>query len=176
MISPLSISGAFVVEGIAATDERGAFRKLIDAIQDSVPAVFRTIDEVALSHTSTAGTIRGLHFQVDPHAQTKMVSVAAGAVRDVLVDLRVDSPSYGRSESIELDSAAAVSILVPTGVAHGFQTLVDDTTVLYVMHGAYHQESARVLAFDDPTLAIAWPLPVTNISPADRNGLPWPVS
>ncbi len=176
MIETLAIPGAFRIEGHLARDERGAFRKVLDGIADAVPAEFRELDEVAISHNRVAGTLRGLHFQADPHGQTKVVWVATGRIVDVLVDVRPDSPAYGSWVSLELDADEAGAVLIPTGVAHGFQTLVDDTSVVYLMGGGYAPESARTLRWDEPSLAISWPLAVSVISPKDRQGDSWPVS
>ena len=110
------------------------------------------------SHSAPAGTIRGLHFQVPPHAQGKLVRVVRGAVLDVAVDLRAGSPAHGRPVAIELSAANGRQLYVPPGFAHGFCTLVPDTEVLYRVSDYYAPEADRGLAFDDPDLAIAWPV------------------
>lgn len=176
MIEPLAIPGAFRIEGRLAPDERGAFRKVLDAVTDDIPAEFTGLTEVAISHNRAAGTVRGLHWQADPHGQTKVVWVASGRVIDVLVDVRPDSHAYGTHVAVELAADAATALLVPTGVAHGFQTLEDDTGVVYLMGGGYHPTSARTLRWDDPTIGIAWPRPASVISDNDRLGALWPVS
>jgi len=176
MIEPLAIPGTFRLDGVVARDERGGFRKILDTVADDIPADFRELTEVAISHNSVAGTVRGLHWQADPFGQTKVVWVASGRVLDVLVDVRPDSPAYGRWLSVELAAEESIGLLVPTGVAHGFQTLEDATSVVYLMHGGYSPSSARTLRFDDPTVGIDWPLPVSVISENDRLGGAWPVS
>jgi len=176
MIEALAIPGAFRIEGSLARDERGAFRKVFDSVGDDIPAGFRELTEVAISHNSLAGTIRGMHWQVDPLGQTKVVWVAAGRMIDVLVDVRPDSPAYGRWVSVELSEDGAGAVLVPTGVAHGFQTLEDRTSVVYLMRGAYAPASARTLRWDDSAIAIDWPHPVCVVSDSDRRGATWPVS
>ena len=176
MIEALAIPGAFRIEGRVAGDERGTFRKVVDSVADDIPTDFRELTEVAISHNSVAGTLRGMHWQADPRGQTKVVWVASGRIIDVLVDARSESPAYGSWLSIELSGEGAGAILVPKGVAHGFQTLEDDTSVVYLMQGAYAPQSALTLRWDDPTIAIDWPRPVSVISENDRQGAAWPVS
>ena len=176
MIEALTIPGAFRIEGRVAADARGAFRKVLDTAADDIPADFRELTEVAVSYNRAAGTLRGMHWQADPFGQTKVVWVAAGRIVDVLVDVRPGSATYGSWLSVELSGQTAGAILVPTGVAHGFQTLEDDTSVVYLMRGGYAPQSARTLRWDDPTVAIAWPRPVSVISENDRRGAAWPVS
>jgi dTDP-4-dehydrorhamnose 3,5-epimerase len=176
MIEALAIPGAFRIEGRVAGDERGAFRKVFDGLSDDIPADFRELTEVAISHNPLAGTLRGMHWQADPHAQTKVVWVASGRVIDALVDVRPESPAYGTWLSVELSDQEATALLVPTGVAHGFQTLEDDTSVVYLMRGGYAAQGVRILRWDDPTIGIAWPRPVSVISENDRRGASWPVS
>jgi dTDP-4-dehydrorhamnose 3,5-epimerase len=176
MIEALAIPGAFRLDGVAAGDERGAFRKILDGNTEGVPEEFRDLTEVAISHNTLAGTVRGLHWQADPFGQTKVVFAASGRLVDVLVDVRPESPSYGSWLSVELSAGASTGVLIPTGVAHGFQTLDDATSVVYLMRGGYAPESARTLRFDDDALAIDWPLPVSVISDKDRSGAAWPVS
>src|SRR4051812_821236 len=164
MIEALAIPGAFRTEGRVAGDERGAFRKVLDGVADEIPAEFRELTEVAISHNRLAGTVRGLHWQADPFGQTKVVWVASGRILDVLVDVRPESPAYGSWASVELSADDAGAILVPTGVAHGFQTLEDDTRVVYLMRGGYAPLSAVTLRWDDPAIAIDWPRPVSLFS------------
>lgn len=176
MIDSLAIPGAYRLDGRIARDERGQFRKILDAVADDIPAEFRELTEVAVSHNTAAGTVRGLHWQADPFGQTKVVWAASGRLIDVLVDVRPESPAYGRWVSIELDAEESTAVLVPSGVAHGFQTLQDLTSVVYLMRGAYSPESARTLRFDDPAVGVDWPLPVSVISQSDRAGAAWPAS
>lgn len=176
MIESLAIPGALRLSGRVARDDRGAFRKILDGVADEIPAEFRELTEVAISHNSVAGTVRGLHWQADPFAQTKVVWAASGHLMDVLVDVRPESPAYGHWVAVDLSGDESSAVLIPAGVAHGFQTLEDVTSVVYLMGGGYAPDSARTLSFDDPALGIAWPLPVTVISDNDRSGSAWPVS
>lgn len=118
------------------------------------------IDFVQDNHTYSAskGTIRGLHFQIPPHAQGKLVRVVRGAILDVVVDIRHGSPAFGTATAVALSADNWRQLYVPPGFAHGFCTLVDDTEVLYRMTAYYAPASDRGLAFDDPGLGIAWPV------------------
>jgi dTDP-4-dehydrorhamnose 3,5-epimerase len=115
--------------------------------------------------------LRGLHFQAAPHEEAKTVAWVRGAVWDVLVDLRLGSPTRGRWTAIELGEDNHQRIYVPAGFAHGFQTLADDSVVLYFISAPYVPEAARGVRYDDPTLGIPWPLPVSVVSARDRE---WP--
>jgi dTDP-4-dehydrorhamnose 3,5-epimerase len=111
-----------------------------------------------LSLTTRSGTIRGLHFQSPPSAQTKLISVLRGAVLDVMVDIRAGSPTYGRHVAVELTAANGLQVLVPHGFAHGFCTLADDTLVQYKVDAHYDAKRDLGLLWDDPDLGIRWPV------------------
>jgi dTDP-4-dehydrorhamnose 3,5-epimerase len=149
-------------------DHRGSFTKYLDAQL--------VISQVGSAFNARAGTVRGLHFQARPHGETKHLWVSAGAIVDVLVDVRADSPTYGDWTSLELDAKEPTVVTVPAGVAHGYQTLTDDTTVVYLIDGAYVPAAARTLLWCDPALDIGWPMEVSSISASDEAGQPWPVT
>jgi dTDP-4-dehydrorhamnose 3,5-epimerase len=125
-----------------------------------------------ISRTDQRGTVRGLHYQAPPARETKLVRCIRGALHDVIVDLRPASPTYGRHIALVLSADDGKALYVPALVAHGFQTLLDDTEVLYQMGEFYEPELQGGLRHDDPELAIEWPLPVTAISDRDRT---WPL-
>ena len=134
------------------------------------------IDFVQDNHAYSAarGTLRGLHIQAPPAAQTKLVRVARGAILDVVVDCRVGSPSFGRHVAIELSAAAGNQLLCPRGFAHGTLTLEPDTDVLYKVDAYYAPGLDKGVRFDDPDLAIAWPLPPEGLVLSDKDRqLPW---
>jgi dTDP-4-dehydrorhamnose 3,5-epimerase len=121
------------------------------------------------SQSAPAGVVRGLHFQVPPVAQAKLVRVACGAILDVAVDLRRGSPTYGRHVAEMLSAANGRQMLVPVGFAHGFVTLAPDTVVLYKVTAPYSPAHDRGLAWDDPDLAIAWPVAAERAILSDRD-------
>jgi dTDP-4-dehydrorhamnose 3,5-epimerase len=124
------------------------------------------------STSTSRGTIRGLHFQRPPHAEAKLIRCLRGRILDVIVDLRAASSSAMRHEAFELSAENGLMLYVPKGFAHGFQTLTDDVEVTYLVSARYAPEAEGGLRHDDPKLSIAWPLPVSVISPKDAG---WPL-
>jgi dTDP-4-dehydrorhamnose 3,5-epimerase len=118
------------------------------------------------------GTVRGLHWQVAPHAEAKLVRCVRGAIYDVIVDVECGSTTFGNWIALTLTPQSQLMLYVPTGFAHGFQTLIDDTEVNYLLSSPYVAAAGRGLRYDDPALAISWPLPVSRISDRDRS---WPL-
>lgn len=168
------INGVFQLLAQPFADDRGAF---LNAFRSQEPAFTgswgdRGIAQVNLSRTETAGTIRGLHLQADPHSEAKMVRCLRGRVWDVAVDLRHDSSTYGYWHAVELSPEQNNALLLPEGCAHGFQVLEPGSELLYLHSGAWVPEAETGVRWDDPQLAIAWPLPVTELSDRDR-GLPF---
>ena len=129
----------------------------------------RHIMQINHSRTRQQGTVRGLHFQYSPHAETKLITCLRGAVFDVAVDIRMGSPTFLTWVGMELSAENNEMILIPEGCAHGFQTLSDGSELLYVHTAPYAPESEGGLHYADPRLAITWPLPLTDISPRDQN-------
>ncbi len=152
-------------------DSRGYFvetynRNVME--QAGIPATF-VQDNQSLS--TRRGTIRGLHFQLAPEPQAKLVRVLSGAVFDVAVDLREGSPSYGHWCGATLTAELGEQIFIPVGFAHGFCTLVDDTTVAYKVDGFYARECEAGLRWDDPDLAITWPVDATDVHVSDKDAV-----
>lgn len=166
------IAGITHRAGAIHADHRGSFTKYVNETVETQLA----ITQIGSAHNSRAGTVRGLHFQAQPHGETKRLWVSAGAIVDVLVDVRAASPTYGDWTSIELTAGEPAVLTVPMGVAHGYQTLLDDTTVVYLITGEYVPEAARTLLWQDPSLGVDWPLEVSSISASDEAGQPWPVT
>lgn len=157
--------------GRVHADHRGGFTKHLDQPDDPME-----VTQVATARNTRAGTVRGLHFQARPDGETKRLWVATGALVDILVDVRVDSATYGDWTSVALGADEPAVLTVPPGVAHGYQTLDDDTTVVYLITGAFVPESARTLFWRDATVGVDWPRDVTAISDSDEAGQPWPVT
>jgi len=165
------LPGAYVIELDERRDERGFFARAFCAREFEAHGLNPTTAQCNLSHNHRAGTVRGMHYQLPPAAETKYVRCVRGAIYDVIVDLRVDSPTYLQHFGIELTQDNRLALYVPTSFGHGFQTLTDDSEVLYQVSEYYAPDLARGARFDDPAFGIAWPRPPTVISPQD---LGWP--
>lgn len=154
----LEIAGIVLVEPRRIGDARGhfmeSFRK--DLFESHCGAHDFVQENQSLS--AEAGTVRGLHFQIDPQAQGKLVSCIAGALLDVVVDIRPESPSFGRHLCVELTEENARQLWIPAGFAHGFCTLAPATKISYKVTSYYSREHERGIAWDDPALAIEWPV------------------
>lgn len=159
ILSPTPIDGVYEVEPERIPDERGYFARTYCADEFAAAGLDPVIAQCSTSYNVRAGTLRGLHYQAAPHAESKLVRCTRGAVFDVAVDLRPDSPSYLRWHGIELSEANGVALFVPKGCAHGFQTLRDDSDVLYQISVAYEPGAGRGVRWDDPAFGIRWPEP-----------------
>jgi len=162
------LAGAWVLEPERIADERGFFARTYCRRDFATRGLDPTIAQCSVSFNHRRGTLRGLHFQAAPHEEVKLVRVTRGAVWDVIVDLRPESPTYTRHFSVVLSAEDRNELYIPQGMAHGFQTLEDGTEVFYQISEFYAPESARGYRWDDPALAIPWPEPVTVISGKDR--------
>ncbi|HEX2536302.1 MAG TPA: dTDP-4-dehydrorhamnose 3,5-epimerase [Chitinophagaceae bacterium] len=162
-----SLAGSYLVSLQPFTDHRGWFARFYDA------ALFAEIGHegawVQMNHSFTAqkGTVRGLHFQYPPYGEIKLVRCIAGAVRDVIVDLRAGSPTFLHSFAAELSAENKKMLYIPHGFAHGFQALENNTELIY-LHSEYYQPKGEGgLRHDDPALGLSWSLPVTELSERD---------
>lgn len=164
----LPIPGAFRIEIERQRDERGFFGRTFSADAFRERDLVTDFVQRSVSFNIRKGTLRGLHYQASPHTETKLVRCTRGAIFDVLVDLRRSSAAFGRWHAERISAADRNMVYIPAGCAHGFQTLEDAAEVYYEVAPAYVAESARGLAFDDPALAIRWPLPDPILSAADR--------
>jgi dTDP-4-dehydrorhamnose 3,5-epimerase len=162
-----AIRGVVVVDVEALEDERGAFARL--QCPDEFAAAGHPFAPVqtSLSRNPHAGTLRGLHYQPAPHAETKLVRAVRGRMFDVALDLRPASPTFRRWIAEELSADNARALLIPEGVAHGFLTLEPDTDVLYQISPAFQPGHEAGVRWDDPAFAIAWPAAPALISPRD---------
>ena len=157
-IEHLAIPDVVLITPDRFGDHRGFFSEVYSASALAAAGIDLTFIQDNHSLSGAKGTIRGLHFQVPPDAQDKLVRVTRGAILDVAVDIRQGSPTYGHHVAAEISAANWSQILVPTGFAHGFCTLEDDTEVLYKVTGAYAPHSDKGLAWNDPALGIDWPV------------------
>jgi dTDP-4-dehydrorhamnose 3,5-epimerase len=164
----LPIPGAFRIEIEPLADARGFFARTFCADEFSAHGLMTDFVQRSVSFNARKGTLRGLHYQAAPHAETKIVRCLAGAAFDVLVDLRRSSPAFGcwHGETISADNRAM--LYIPEGCAHGFQALADATELYYEITPAYVVDAGRGLAFDDPDIGIDWPLGEIVVSDADR--------
>lgn len=165
---PTPLAGAFVVELVRMEDERGFFARSFCQDEFRALGLNPSITQCNISWNRRAGTLRGLHYQERPHEEAKLVRCTRGAVWDVVVDLRDGSPTRLRWHAVELSARNRLALYVPEGFAHGFQTLQDDTEVLYQMSESYRPDLARGVRWDDPTLGITWPVSDPVISERDR--------
>lgn len=166
-----ALTGVAVIDRAVHADARGWVSELYRA--DALAAQGVPPFAQANLSRSTRGVVRGLHFQ-RTRPQGKLVTAIGGAIFDVVVDVRRESSTYGRWAALELDAAAARSLWIPPGFAHGFQALTDDALVLYQLTASYAPDDEAAIRWDDPTLAIAWPLASAVVSARDAAAPSWP--
>ena len=154
---PTHLPGAWLIELEMVCDERGFFARSWDRKELTDRGLDVDVNECGISYNARRGTLRGLHYQAAPREQTKLVRCTAGAIHDVIVDLRADSRTRGRWQSFELTAKNRRVLYIPKGFAHGFQTLTDEAEACYQMTGEYAPDFARGIRWDDPRLAIDWP-------------------
>jgi dTDP-4-dehydrorhamnose 3,5-epimerase len=165
---PLSVEGAFVVELEPINDERGFFARSWAASDFRSRSLDPELVQISVSFNVRAGTIRGMHYQLAPHDETKLVRCTSGAIFDVVLDLRPGSSTFKRFASVDLTSDNRKAIYIPRGCAHGFQTLEDHSEVLYQISAEYAPEAARGVRWNDLAFGIAWPLTPTCIADRDQ--------
>lgn len=165
---PTPLAGVYLIELEPLEDERGFFARSFCQNEFKAHGLDPVVAQCNVSFNRKRGTLRGLHYQAAPHAEAKVVRCTRGAIWDVIVDLREDSRTTRQWHAAELTAENRRAFYIPAGFAHGFQTLVDDTEVLYQMSEFYHPELARGVRWDDRTLAIRWPIKEAIISSRDR--------
>lgn len=165
------LAGSYIVEPEAFEDERGTFQRVWCDREFSEAGIGGRPAQANLSQNRRAGTLRGLHLQLPPAAETKLVRCTRGAVWDVIVDLRPDSPTFLEHVAVELSATNRRALWVPELFAHGYLTLEDDSDTLYQVGTFYAPGHEAGLRWNDPTLGIAWPQPVITISDKDAG---WP--
>ena len=163
------LKGAFLIKPERLEDERGFFARVWCRKEFDAHGLGTTLVQCNVSFNASKGTLRGMHYQAPPHEEAKLVRCTMGAIYDVIVDLRKDSPTYRRHVGEVLSAENRNMFYIPEGFAHGFITLEDRTEVFYQMSAYYDAESARGVRWNDPAFGILWPAEVTVISERDRN-------
>jgi dTDP-4-dehydrorhamnose 3,5-epimerase len=151
------LPGVWVIELELLGDERGWFARTFDDREFEARGLNPAVVQCNASFNARRDTLRGMHYQAEPHGESKLVRCVRGAIFDVAVDLRADSPTHRDWHGVELSAENRLALYIPAGLAHGFQTLSEDCEVLYQMGSPYVPEAARGVRWDDPAFAIAWP-------------------
>jgi dTDP-4-dehydrorhamnose 3,5-epimerase len=165
----LELAGVYEITPQRFGDNRGFFSETYSAPGLAAAGIDLVFIQDNHSLSKAAGVLRGLHYQLPPFAQDKLVRVVRGAILDVAVDIRKSSPTFGRWLALEVSAQRWNQILVPKGFAHGFITLVPDTEVVYKVTGRYAPDHDRSIRFDDPAIGIDWPMPVAEITLSDKD-------
>jgi len=161
------LDGAWLIRPEPMQDERGFFARTFCVIEFGDHCFETKFPQHSVSHSSRKGTVRGMHFQKVPHEEVKLVRCLTGSIFDVIIDLRPGSPTFRRWQGFELSSDNGLQLYIPKGFAHGFQTLVDDTRVNYLISEFHAPAAASGVRYNDPAFDVRWPLPVTTISEKD---------
>jgi dTDP-4-dehydrorhamnose 3,5-epimerase len=170
--TPTDVEGVMIVDIEPHRDDRGFFSRSFCASEFEEFGLLPGVVQTSISYNYARGTLRGLHRQVPPYAEAKLVRCTRGAIADVAVDVRPESPTYGKHVMVQLSADNRRSLFLPPFVAHGFQTLADNTEVFYQMSGPYQAGAGQGFRWDEPEFGIDWPLPVSVISDKDSN---WPL-
>jgi len=166
-----TLFGAWLIDPVPTEDSRGFFARTFCVDEFAKHGLETSFVQHSMSYSVKRGTLRGMHYQRHPHCEVKLVSCRKGAVWDVIVDIRPESPTFRRWQAFELTAECRRHLYVPAGFAHGFQTLSDDVEVSYLISTPYQSGSAAGIRYNDPAFGIVWPLAVTEISEKD---LQWP--
>jgi dTDP-4-dehydrorhamnose 3,5-epimerase len=162
------LEGAFVIEPERLEDERGFFARTWCQREFQAHELNPRLVQCSISFNKKKGTLRGMHYQVPPYEETKLVCCTMGAIHDVIIDLRTHSRTFKRWVAVELTAQNRRALYIPEGLAHGFQTLEDNTEVFYQMSEFYHPEASRGVRWNDPAFRIVWPNDIIVISDKDR--------
>lgn len=167
-----TIQGMFVVDLEPRSDDRGMFARAYCRREFEEQGIEFNVIQSNLAHTKYAGTVRGLHYQVEPAGEQKFARCVVGAVYDVTVDMRPESPTFRRTFAITLSAANRTSLFIPAGVAHGYQALEDGSDFFYMTDQGYEPSCERGVRFDDPLISIELPMPAILVSERDCR---WPL-
>jgi dTDP-4-dehydrorhamnose 3,5-epimerase len=167
LFTETKLKGAYVVDLELREDERGFFARSWCADEFEKHGLNPRLAQCNISFNKKRGTLRGMHYQAEPFPEAKLVRCTLGAMYDVMIDLRQNSPTFKQWLAVELTAQNRRALYIPEGFAHGFQTLADNTEVFYQMSEFYHPECARGVRWDDPAFGVEWALPITTASPQD---------
>jgi dTDP-4-dehydrorhamnose 3,5-epimerase len=168
---PTILRDAWTILLEPARDSRGFFARTFCVEEFAAHGLETNYPQHSISFSVHSGTVRGMHYQREPHSEAKLVRCVKGAIWDVIIDIRPESPTYRQWQGFELSSMNGRQLYIPKGFAHGFQTLSNDVEVNYLISEPYAPDSATGIRYDDPALGINWPLAITEISEKDLN---WP--
>jgi dTDP-4-dehydrorhamnose 3,5-epimerase len=171
IFTPTELKGAFIIEPEKLEDERGFFTRSWCHREFEKHDLNPRLVQCNISFSKKQGTLRGMHYQVQPHEEAKLLRCTSGSIYDAIIDLRSESPTFKQSMALVLTAHNYKMLYVPEGFAHGFITLEDNTEVLYQMSEFYSAEGARGVRWNDPVFQIAWPLTPNVMSDRDRD---WP--
>lgn len=163
-----SVDGLILITPQLSVDDRGLFARTFSTEEFANYGLRESFNQSALSYNPLKGTLRGLHYQIEPHLEVKLVRCARGAIYDVVLDLRPQSETFKQWYSLVLTVENRKMLYVPEGCAHGFITLKDESEVFYQISGQYDPECARVVRWNDPAFAITWPIEPTIMSEGDQ--------
>lgn len=169
IFTPTELKDALIIDPEIREDARGFFARIWCQDELGSQGINTNVVQVNMSYSRTRGTLRGMHYQRAPHAETKLVRCTMGAIYDVIVDIRPGSPTYLRWIGVELSAQNHRMLYIPEGFAHGFQTLTDDVEVTYQVTAFYTPSAEGGARYNDPAFGITWPLDVTVISDKDRS-------
>ena len=167
-IEPLALAGSALVRNEICSDLRGSFSRLFCCAKLQPLIDNRTVVQINRSITRRIGAVRGLHYQVAPFSEMKLIRCLRGSVMDIAVDLRQSSPTFLQHQAVLLSASDVCMVVLPEGIAHGFQALESDSELLYLHTAPYSAEHERGLRLDDPRLGIAWPLAPVDLSDRDQ--------
>jgi dTDP-4-dehydrorhamnose 3,5-epimerase len=171
LFTETKVKGAFLIDLERREDQRGFFARSFCTRELEAHSLNPRVVQINVAYSVNKATLRGMHFQVAPHAEAKTVRCTRGSVYDVVVDLRPTSPTFKLWDAFELTPDNHCMLHIPEGCAHGYQTLAEATEIEYLTSAFYEHKSARGVRFDDVAFGINWPLPVSSVSDADRQ---WP--
>jgi dTDP-4-dehydrorhamnose 3,5-epimerase len=169
---PTPIAGNYLITAVPHGDQRGFFGRLFCEREFAAQGLETKFVQISQSFNAQQGTLRGMHYQLGPAAEVKLVRCLRGAIHDVVLDLRPDSPTFGKCFATTLSGDNWAMMYIPTGCAHGFISLTDNSDLLYLMTNFHSPEHERGVRFDDPRFAIEWPQQPVEISVKDKN---WPL-